>query len=89
MSSMSFNQKIFTPTAPDKGSFPLDHENVCKSQMLKYMKCLRISKFDNSECRMESKDYLACRMDNQLMTKEPWSKLGLADVEDGEKKSIQ
>lgn len=80
MSSMAFNQKIFTPTAPDKGSFPLDHENLCKKEMIKYMQCLRINRFDNAECRAESKQYLGCRMDNQLMTKEPWSKLGLEDV---------
>lgn len=76
MSSMTFNQKKFTPTAPDKGSFPLDHENLCKRVMLKYMGCLRINKDDYSKCRDDAQAYLHCRMENQLMAKEEWSKLG-------------
>ncbi|XP_046569702.1 cytochrome c oxidase assembly protein COX19-like isoform X1 [Haliotis rubra] len=61
---------------PDKGSFPLDHEGECKDFMFKYMQCLRINKHSNSQCRDESKDYLQCRMDRNLMTKESWEKLG-------------
>ncbi|XP_014254394.2 cytochrome c oxidase assembly protein COX19 [Cimex lectularius] len=81
MSSATFGQKIFTPTPPEKGSFPLDHEGRCKKVMLKYMLCLRESKDINTKCRKEAKDYLSCRMDNNLMAKEEWSKLGFKDEE--------
>ncbi|KAF2897050.1 hypothetical protein ILUMI_09129, partial [Ignelater luminosus] len=80
MSSYTFGQKAFTPVPPDKGSFPLDHEGLCKKLMIKYMKCLRTNDNDNSFCREEARDYLACRMDNNLMTREDWSKLGMVNL---------
>lgn len=55
MSSMTFGQKIFKPTPPDKGSFPLDHDGICKSSMSKYMKCLVKENNNNSKCRLEAK----------------------------------
>ena len=76
MSAATFGQKRFIPSAPDKGSFPLDHENLCKTFFHKYMNCLRTNRDDNSACRIQAKDYLQCRMDNNLMAKEEWSKLG-------------
>ncbi|XP_026480557.1 cytochrome c oxidase assembly protein COX19-like [Ctenocephalides felis] len=76
MSSMTFGQKSFIPTAPQKGSFPLDHEGQCKLFMIKYMRCLRENKNDNSKCRDEAQSYLACRMDNELMAREDFAKLG-------------
>ncbi|KAJ6632975.1 Cytochrome c oxidase assembly protein COX19 [Pseudolycoriella hygida] len=79
MSSMTFGQKKFIPTAPDKGSFPLDHENICKRHMLKYMACLNEQSDKNSSCRDEAKSYLQCRMDNNLMAQEKWSKLGFKE----------
>lgn len=79
MSSFTFGNKIFTPTPPEKGSFPLDHDGHCKKEMLKYMFCLNEHKSNNSECRLEAKKYLECRMDNNLMAKEDWSKLGFSD----------
>lgn len=85
MSSMTFGQKSFTPVPPDKGSFPLDHEGVCKKLMLKYMVCLSTHRNNNSECREEAKAYLGCRMENQLMAKEDWSKLGFGDMEEQKK----
>lgn len=85
MSSMTFGQKSFTPVPPDKGSFPLDHEGVCKKVMLKYMVCLSNQKNNNSACREEAKAYLECRMENHLMAKEDWSKLGFADLEEKSK----
>lgn len=81
MASATFNQKRFKPTPPDKGSFPLDHENACKLQMTKYMNCLRNCSNDNSNCRIEAKEYLQCRMDNELMAKEEWKSLGYNGVE--------
>lgn len=78
---MTFGKKSFIPTAPDKGSFPLDHEGVCKRSMISYMSCLRNNKNTNTSCRDEAKEYLQCRMDNNLMAKEDWAKLGFTDIE--------
>lgn len=72
--------KVFRPKPPDKGSFPLDHEGECKVDMETYMKCLSENKYDNSKCRLEAKDYLDCRMQKELMAKEPWTKLGYGDL---------
>ncbi|XP_035469484.2 cytochrome c oxidase assembly protein COX19 [Scophthalmus maximus] len=80
--AMNFGSKAFKPRAPDKGSFPLDHLGECKGFKEKFMKCLRDNNHDNSLCRLQSKDYLECRMDNQLMAKEPMEKLGFRDLVD-------
>ena len=37
MASNVFGAKQFKPTAPDKGSFPLDHEGECRVPYLQYM----------------------------------------------------
>lgn len=83
MSSYTFNQKVFKPIPPEKGSFPLDHEGLCKTSMIKYMKCLYNNDNNNSFCREEAREYLGCRMDNNLMLKEEWSKLGFTDTKNG------
>ncbi|KAK1794509.1 hypothetical protein P4O66_010759 [Electrophorus voltai] len=80
--AMNFGTKSFKPSPPDKGSFPLDHFGECKSFKEKFMRCLRDNKFDNALCRLQSKEYLECRMDKQLMTKEPLEKLGFRDLMD-------
>ncbi|XP_060696167.1 cytochrome c oxidase assembly protein COX19 [Chiloscyllium punctatum] len=80
--AMNFSSKSFNPRPPDKGSFPLDHLGECKEFKDKFMNCLRESKFDNSLCRQQSKEYLECRMERQLMTKEPLEKLGFKDLID-------
>ncbi|XP_048407934.1 cytochrome c oxidase assembly protein COX19 [Stegostoma tigrinum] len=80
--AMNFSSKSFNPRPPDKGSFPLDHLGECKEFKEKFMNCLRASKFDNSLCRQQSKEYLECRMERQLMTKEPLEKLGFKDLID-------
>jgi cytochrome c oxidase assembly protein subunit 19 len=85
MSSMTFGQKQFAPTPPDKGSFPLDHEGVCKQLMVKYMVCLSRNSNQNAQCRVEAKDYLECRMHHNLMAKEEWSKLGFTEEEVSQK----
>ncbi|XP_067225742.1 cytochrome c oxidase assembly protein COX19 [Chanodichthys erythropterus] len=78
--AMNFGTKTFRPRPPDKGAFPLDHFGECKSFKEMYMRCLRDNHFDNSCCRIESKEYLECRMDRQLMAKEPLEKLGFKDL---------
>ena len=85
MASNVFGAKQFKPTAPDKGSFPLDHDGECKVAYLKYMVCLSENGNKNSECRQQSMNYLQCRMDNNLMAKEEWSKLGFSDLSEKKK----
>lgn len=77
---MTFSQKTFTPTPPQKGSFPLDHEGECKKFMIKYMLCLHENQNENTKCREESREYLGCRMEKGLMANEEWSKLGYSDL---------
>uniref|UniRef100_A0AC35FMV4 CHCH domain-containing protein n=1 Tax=Panagrolaimus sp. PS1159 TaxID=55785 RepID=A0AC35FMV4_9BILA len=69
-------QRIQTVSPPIKGSFPLDHEQTCKLEMLKYMVCLREHKSKNEDCRYAAKDYFQCRMDAGLMDKDSWPRLG-------------
>lgn len=45
------------------------------------MQCLRENKDNISACREQSKDYLACRMENNLMAEESWEKLGFKSDE--------
>ncbi|OCF33862.1 cytochrome c oxidase assembly protein COX19 [Kwoniella heveanensis BCC8398] len=72
----------FKVTPPQRGSFPLDHDGECKSYMMAYMRCLKANANDNGRCRLESKRYLECRMDNNLMQRDDMSNLGLGDVVD-------
>ncbi|CAJ1415851.1 unnamed protein product [Effrenium voratum] len=44
-----------------------------------YLRCLKENKHDNMSCRYLSKQYLQCRMDKNLMTKEPMSQLGFTE----------
>ena len=76
MSSTVFGSKKFNPVAPEKGSFPLDHEGECKRFYLEYMLCLSENQSRNSACRDSSKAYLGCRMDKGLMKRESWQVLG-------------
>ena len=68
--------KLFIPTAPDRGSFPLDREGVCKKALSDYLICLGRNDAKTEPCREQVKQYLQCRMDNGLMDKEELSKLG-------------
>nr|XP_033818643.1 cytochrome c oxidase assembly protein COX19 [Geotrypetes seraphini] len=85
--AMNFGAKSFKPRPPDKGSFPLDHYGECKYFKEKFMKCLRENNFESALCRLESKSYLECRMERQLMAKEPMEKLGFKDLIDGAKEA--
>ncbi|KAF6766080.1 hypothetical protein DFP72DRAFT_797631 [Ephemerocybe angulata] len=51
----------FQVTAPDRGSFPLDHFGECKEKMTLYMNCLKENGSTSSPCRVMSRDYLDCR----------------------------
>ncbi|XP_058013874.1 cytochrome c oxidase assembly protein COX19 [Pituophis catenifer annectens] len=82
MSTMVFGSKSFKPRAPDKGAFPLDHFGECTLFKEKFMKCLQANNFENGLCRQESKEYLECRMERELMAKEPLEKLGFKDLKE-------
>ncbi|KAF8202931.1 hypothetical protein BJ912DRAFT_842367 [Pholiota molesta] len=71
----------FKVSAPDRGSFPLDHYGECKDKMQLYMACLKQNGSTSSPCRVLSKDYLDCRMDKGLMEKDEWKNLGLANLD--------
>ncbi|XP_058979764.1 cytochrome c oxidase assembly protein COX19 [Musca domestica] len=87
MTSNTFNQSKFIPTAPEKGSFPLDHEGLCKKYYLLYMRCLHQSDDQSAQCRNEAREYLNCRMKNELMEKAEWSKLGFEDKSERQKEA--
>lgn len=74
--------KALTPTPPERGSFPLDHDGECSDAMQKYLNCLKLLKGQNVlNCRLLAKEYLRCRMENDLMDKDEWKNLGLpADI---------
>ncbi|KAI5780503.1 hypothetical protein EDC01DRAFT_668323 [Geopyxis carbonaria] len=70
----------FSPTPPQRGAFPLDHDAECKPVMESYLSCLKKSRGTNeTECRLLAKAYLQCRMDRQLMAKDSWGNLGFQD----------
>ncbi|XP_043945458.1 cytochrome c oxidase assembly protein COX19 [Protopterus annectens] len=83
--AMNFGTKSFAPRPPDKGAFPLDHFGECSEFKDNFMRCLRQNNFENSLCRQQSKEYLQCRMERQLMAKEPLERLGFKDLQDKEK----
>ncbi|WWC86775.1 uncharacterized protein L201_001654 [Kwoniella dendrophila CBS 6074] len=72
----------FKVSPPQRGSFPLDHDGECKEYMMSYLKCMRTNANNNGQCRLQSKKYLECRMDNGLMTRDDFQNLGLGDVID-------
>ena len=70
------------PLAPEKGVFPLDHFGECKKAMRAYLACLRKHGDDAATCREVSKKYLECRMDRELMAKQPLEELGFGEGND-------
>ncbi|KAH9261744.1 hypothetical protein BASA81_000400 [Batrachochytrium salamandrivorans] len=75
---MAYTAKSSPSVAPDKGSFPLDHDGACKQDKTNMLQCLRDAQGDNNKCRVQSLAYLQCRMDNGLMAQESLDKLGYA-----------
>lgn len=69
-------QRTFKPVPPEKGAFPLDHFGECVDFKDSFLNCLKKNKLDSAACRQEAKDYLSCRMDKNLMRKEPLESLG-------------
>ncbi|SCV74425.1 BQ2448_8064 [Microbotryum intermedium] len=73
----------FSATAPERGSFPLDHEGECKEHMTRYLKCIKEANATSTACRGLSKQYLDCRMQKGLMEKVAWEDLGFHGDEQG------
>ena len=63
-------------SAPDKGSFPLDHGGQCQTAVRRYLDCLKEGNNAHRRCTELTKEYLRCRMDRNLMKREPLSALG-------------
>ncbi|KAI0484759.1 putative cytochrome c oxidase assembly protein Cox19 [Xylariaceae sp. FL0804] len=71
------NQK---PIPPQRGSFPLDHDGECKDIMTHYLACIKKTRGMNEEqCRGLAKNYLACRMDRNLMARDDFKNLGFQE----------
>lgn len=51
------------------------------------MRCLAENRSQNTMCRDIAKEYLGCRMDHNLMSREDWSKLGFDDKIEGAKET--
>jgi len=43
--------------------------------------CLNLNDHVNDKCRVEAQQYFQCRMENGLMAKEDWDKLGYTSTE--------
>ncbi|EPS32107.1 Cytochrome c oxidase assembly protein COX19 [Penicillium oxalicum] len=73
----------YKPTPPERGSFPLDHDGECKHIISGYLKCIKLNRGTNDEaCRKLAKQYLACRMDKNLMAPDNFQNLGLIFKDD-------
>uniref|UniRef100_A0A3B0N5D3 Uncharacterized protein n=1 Tax=Theileria annulata TaxID=5874 RepID=A0A3B0N5D3_THEAN len=68
--------KRVKPIPPDRGSFPLDHEGVCKEDSKKYLDCIRVNKGNSANCTKLASVYLKCRIDNGLLAEEPLTNFG-------------
>ena len=42
--------------------------------MMDYLGCMKLAKGENGKCRLQSKAYLECRMQNGLMERDDWEK---------------
>eukprot|EP01026_Neomeris_dumetosa_P004611 TRINITY_DN11245_c0_g1_i1.p2 TRINITY_DN11245_c0_g1~~TRINITY_DN11245_c0_g1_i1.p2 ORF type:complete len:131 (-),score=15.62 TRINITY_DN11245_c0_g1_i1:108-443(-) len=72
-------QRQLPPRPPEKGIFPLDHFQECKRAAADYLKCLKQNDKMTEFCTEETKKYLLCRMNNNLMGKQDLKELGFDD----------
>jgi len=84
MAAPQKRQQVF---APLKGSFPIDHFKECDSHYQNYITCLQEHRNDTAKCRAQTKDYMQCRMDKNLMEKQELKDLGLEAKDPKQKKS--
>jgi len=76
---MNFSTSKQYVRPPQRGVFALDHDAECKTFIEKYTACLNDSKDVHYKCKELSRDYLQCRMDRQLMSKENLNDMGYAE----------
>ena len=67
-------------SAPDKGSFPLDHFHECEEHAVRYNTCLDKHQLMPKRCQKFQISYIECRMKNGLMTKDKVENLGFNQV---------
>mmetsp|Transcript_33123 Transcript_33123/g.45903 ORF Transcript_33123/g.45903 Transcript_33123/m.45903 type:complete len:83 (+) Transcript_33123:376-624(+) len=75
------SQRGAQPKAPEKGVFPLDHFEECKSVKEKYLDCLKGQQNVADACHDVAKEYLECRMTKGLMAEQDLKTLGFKNVE--------
>jgi len=66
--------------APLKGSFPIDHFKECDEYYKNYMDCIKSNSGASTKCRNETKEYMECRMNKDLMEKQELKNLGLQNI---------
>jgi len=66
--------------APLKGSFPIDHFKECDEYYKNYMNCIKSNSGASTKCRNETKQYMECRMNKDLMEKQELKNLGLQNI---------
>lgn len=67
-------------TAPDKGSFPLDHFHECEEHAIRYNACLDKHQLMPKRCQKFQINYIECRMKYGLMGKEKIENLGYSQM---------
>ena len=67
-------------SAPDKGSFPLDHFHECEEHAIRYNACLDKHQLMPKRCQKFQINYIECRMKHGLMGKDKIENLGFTQV---------
>ncbi|EDO07225.1 Cytochrome c oxidase assembly protein COX19 domain protein [Babesia bovis T2Bo] len=68
-----------TAIPPDRGSFPLDHEGLCKDVSERYLRCVKQLRGNAFDCRSLAAEYMKCRIENNLLVEEPLSNFGFRE----------
>lgn len=74
---MGSSKQVVRP--PQRGIFPLDHMAECRETMQRYLDCLQAHKDVHHQCRDLSRQYLECRMERGLMSRENLDDMGYGD----------
>ncbi|KAL9642539.1 hypothetical protein ABK040_011106 [Willaertia magna] len=75
-------KEVSVGKGPKRGSFPLDHLHECDKTVEMYFKCLRDNNNFASKCRKEGNDYLKCRVNNGLMSKDDFLEADMPETND-------
>lgn len=77
---MNFSGGKQKVSPPLRGVFPLDHAERCKASMKLYIACLKAAGSRHHLCKGESRRYLECRMEANLMSPENLDELGYGEA---------